>query len=74
VVGVVVYHFGFFSAGQATQADYLLGACFGLGGMLGGYLGARTQKHIPERPIKAGIFLVVLFVSCRYLLKAFSAW
>ena len=71
LVGVVVYHFGFFSHGMHTKADYLLGACFGIGGLVGGYLGARTQKHIPERPIKIGIFLIVLFVAGKYLLKPF---
>ncbi len=71
IVGVLVYHFGFFSGGLETRADYLLGACFGLGGFVGGYLGARTQKHIPEQPIKVGIFLVVLFVAVRYLLRVF---
>ena len=71
LVGVVVYHFGFFSNGMNTKADYLLGACFGIGGLVGGYLGARTQKHIPERPIKLGIFLIVLFVAVKYLLRPF---
>lgn len=68
LVGLAVYHFGFFAGGLETRADYLLGALFGLGGALGGYLGAKTQKHIPEGPIKVGLLLVLLFVSVRYLL------
>ncbi|HIJ78480.1 MAG: sulfite exporter TauE/SafE family protein [Desulfobulbaceae bacterium] len=70
VVGVLVYHFGFFSGGLETRPDYLLGAFFGLGGALGGYLGAKTQRHIPEQPIKVGLFVVLLIVACRYLLTA----
>lgn len=68
LVGVAVYHVGFFSGGLETRADYLLGALFGIGGALGGYLGAKTQKYIPERPIKVGLLLVLLFTSMRYLL------
>jgi uncharacterized membrane protein YfcA len=70
VIGVLVYHFGFFSGDLVTRPDYLLGAFFGLGGALGGYLGAKTQRHIPEQPIKVGLFVVVLIVACRYLLTA----
>lgn len=68
LAGVLVYHAGFLSEGLDTRPDYLLGALFGLGGALGGYLGAKTQKHIPERPIKIGLLLVLLFTSVKYLL------
>ncbi len=67
IVGVFVYQFGYFSHGLETGADYLLGSLFGLGGLLGGYLGARTQKYIPEKPIKVGLFLVIIVVACQYL-------
>ncbi len=72
IAGVIVYQLGFFSGGMTTQADYFLGAMFGLGGMVGGYLGARTQKYVPERPIKAGLLLILVFVSFRYLSKLFG--
>ncbi|MBU0730598.1 MAG: sulfite exporter TauE/SafE family protein [Proteobacteria bacterium] len=71
LAGVTVYHFGFFSGGAQTKADYLLGALFGIGGLLGGYFGAKAQKHVPEKPIKIGLLVVLLFVSIRYILKAF---
>ncbi|MBU0480213.1 MAG: sulfite exporter TauE/SafE family protein [Proteobacteria bacterium] len=64
VVGVAVYSFGI----PEARPDFLLGALFGVGGMVGGYLGARCQKHIPQRPIKIGIFIMLLFASFRYLL------
>lgn len=70
LIGVLVYHFGFFGGGLETRPDYLLGTLFGLGGALGGYLGAKTQRHIPERPIRVGLFVVLLFVAGRYLLTA----
>lgn len=72
IAGVVVYHTGFLSGGLVTRPDYLLGTLFGLGGALGGYLGAKTQKHVPEKPIKVGLFLVLAYVSGSYLLKFFQ--
>ncbi|NDY41681.1 sulfite exporter TauE/SafE family protein [Dissulfurirhabdus thermomarina] len=70
VVGVAVYSAGFFSGGVETRPDILLGALFGLGGLAGGYLGARMQRFVPERPIKVGLLAVLLFVAGKYLLAA----
>ncbi len=69
VVGVLVYSSGFLSGEVDTRPDFLLGAMFGLGGMLGGYLGAKTQKYIPERPIKLGLFFILIIVAIRYILS-----
>jgi len=39
----------------AAAPDWALGSLFGLGGLLGTYLGAATQKHVPQRvlPVRA---------------------
>lgn len=71
IIGVAIYHLGFFSPGIETRADYLLGSLFGLGGLMGGYLGARLQGHIPEKPIQIGLMLVLLFVAGRYIASPF---
>ncbi|HFC46658.1 MAG TPA: sulfite exporter TauE/SafE family protein, partial [Dissulfuribacter thermophilus] len=47
--------------------DFLLGTLFGMGGLVGGYLGAMTQRYVAERPIKIGLLVVVLGVSIKYL-------
>ncbi|WP_456431024.1 sulfite exporter TauE/SafE family protein [Thermosulfuriphilus sp.] len=70
IAGVIFYTFGP-SSGPQTRPDWLLAALFGLGGLLGTYLGARAQRYIPERPIKLGLMLVVLTVGLRYLFQAF---
>ncbi len=72
VAGVIFYSLGFAAKGLSTKPDFLLGTAFGLGGLIGGYLGARTQKFVPEKPIKWGLFLVVLSVSLRYLFMIFQ--
>ncbi|OAG27585.1 hypothetical protein TH606_06330 [Thermodesulfatator autotrophicus] len=68
VIGVIVYALGIGAEGLSTKPDYFLGILFGIGGLAGGIFGARTQKFIPEHPIKFGLFLVVILVSLRYLL------
>ncbi len=67
LVGVLVYTLGGLG-GTESQPDFLLGSLFGLGGMIGGYLGARCQKYVAQRPIKVGLLLVLLVVASRYLL------
>jgi uncharacterized membrane protein YfcA len=71
LVGVLIYSTGWGAPGLDTRPDFLLGALFGLGGIIGGYLGARTQKFVPEYPIKLGLFFLVLIVALRYLMIAF---
>ena len=55
----------------SAAPDWRLGALFGIGGILGMYLGARTQKYVPPRVIKAMLCACVLFVAGKYLLGFF---
>jgi len=67
LAGVLFYSFGP-GSGPQTHPDPWLAALFGLGGLCGGFLGARLQRRVPERPIKAGLFLATLLVALKYLL------
>jgi uncharacterized membrane protein YfcA len=55
--------------GSVAPPDLPLGLLFGVGGFLGIYLGAKTQKHIPDRWIKVILGIVIIAVSARYLLQ-----
>ena len=66
LAGVLVYTFGGLG-GVESHPDFLLGGLFGVGGMVGGYLGAMWQKKVAQRPIKLGLLLVLLLVAWRYL-------
>jgi len=55
----------------SVAPDWRLGAIFGIGGILGMYLGARTQKYVPPRVIKGMLCACVLFVGAKYLLGFF---
>lgn len=70
IVGVIFYtiiapmyeHSGF-----TIMPDWKLGVMFGIGGVIGVYLGARFQKYFPANVIKIILCVVLLFLSIRYL-------
>lgn len=73
VAGVAFYQYlSWIYADMAVAPDWLLGALFGVGGLLGMYLGARTQKFVPARIIKGLLCGCVLFVAVRYVVDFFS--
>lgn len=73
VAGVAFYQFlAVFHAGQSIAPDWKLGILFGLGGMLGMYCGARLQKHVPARIIKAMLCVIILGTAGKYVLEFFG--
>jgi len=71
IVGVAIYSTVPFYNGQTAPPDWFLGILFGLGGLLGMYLGATCQKYVPERIIQAMLALVIFAVSANYILQFF---
>lgn len=55
--------------GAVAGPDWLLGILFGIGGLLGMYLGAKVQKFTSEKWIKLILGAVVFIVAARYLLN-----
>jgi uncharacterized membrane protein YfcA len=53
--------------GVAAAPDLALGALFGLGGLFGGYLGARCQRYLPQGVLKALLAVVLSGVAGYYL-------
>ena len=58
--------------GVVAAPDWLLGILFGMGGLLGMYLGARVQKHVPARWIKLLLASVIVVVAATYILRFLS--
>ncbi len=56
----------------AVAPDWKLGLLLAAGGAAGIYCGARAQKHLPARPIKLILTLVIVIVSFRYIWNFFS--
>jgi hypothetical protein len=46
--------------------DWGVGIALGIGGLLGGYTGARLQPHMPESVIRRLLGLLVLAIGIRY--------
>jgi uncharacterized membrane protein YfcA len=51
----------------AVAPDWALGFLFGIGGFGGMYLGARCQKYVPARVIKAILTLVIAVTATNYI-------
>ncbi|MGQ9558616.1 MAG: sulfite exporter TauE/SafE family protein [Desulfurispora sp.] len=70
IAGVIYYHIlaaSSIASGAAVAPDWLLGALFGVGGLLGTYVGARIQKFLPDKVIKAILTVLVLFLALNYI-------
>ncbi len=59
------------SGGMSAMPDWPLGILFGLGGFIGMYLGARAQKFIPQKFIKAMLSIVIVFLAVKYIVQYF---
>lgn len=71
ISGVLFYSTIPLADGLTAPPDWLLGFLFGIGGLFGMYLGARIQKHMPERFIKLLLSVVILVVALRYIVQFF---
>ena len=72
VIGVIVYSVLPLPGGGHASPDWALGTLFGLGGLAGMYLGAATQKHIPQRVLKIGLGLLLSSLGGMYLWPGFA--
>ncbi|AEG13917.1 protein of unknown function DUF81 [Desulfofundulus kuznetsovii DSM 6115] len=74
IAGVIVYHLLSLTAAGAQASvspDWLLGALFGVGGLLGTYFGAYLQKYLPDRLIRGILGSLVTFLAVSYILQFF---
>ena len=71
LAGVAFYSLIPSGSGVTTSPDWLLGFLFGIGGFTGMYLGARFQKHVPQKALKVVIGLVIVFLAVTYIVQFF---
>jgi uncharacterized membrane protein YfcA len=70
-IGVLFFQFLSTSSLASTEQiapDYRLGILFGIGGVIGIYLGARAQRFFPAKIIKAILATTLLFTAAKYIL------
>lgn len=53
----------------SVAPDWGLGLLFGVGGMAGMYLGAKSQKYLPARAIKWMLAGIILFTAVKYIIE-----
>ncbi|NIP44773.1 MAG: TSUP family transporter [candidate division Zixibacteria bacterium] len=74
VAGVIFYMLiapYYSDTGLIIRPDWLLGLMFGIGGAIGMYTGARIQRFMPARIIKAILTICVLLIAARYIIGFF---
>ena len=74
IAGVAYYHLlaaTSIAGSVAIAPDWLQGTLFGVGGLLGTYVGARIQKFLPDKIIKTVLCLLVLFLAFSYIAQYF---
>ena len=58
---------GYLTSHAAVQPDWLLGAMFGFGGLLGAYAGAWLQRFLSEAWIKLSLGFMVFAIALKYI-------
>ena len=73
VAGVVTFVLLSIEHQGAVAPDWGIGLALGVGGLLGGYTGARLQPLLPEAAIRRLLGVLVLAIGVRYAWLAWSA-
>jgi uncharacterized protein len=66
VVGVVTFVILATGRHSSISPDWGIGLALGLGGLIGGYLGALAQPRLPDRFIRRTLGLLVMAIGARY--------
>ncbi|RZU54225.1 hypothetical protein EV385_6173 [Krasilnikovia cinnamomea] len=70
VAGVATYGLLALAAPGAVAPHWGVGLACGLGGLIGGYLGARLQPHLPERGLRLLLGVLATGLAVLYLFQA----
>jgi uncharacterized membrane protein YfcA len=67
IAGIITYVLLQATQGGSIAPDWVLGAFLGAGGFVGSYLGARIQRHLPERNLRQLLGVIACLVAARYI-------
>ena len=66
IAGVITFVILSMEQSATVTPDWGVGLALGVGGLLGGYTGARLQPHLPETAIRRLLGVLVLAIGLRY--------
>lgn len=69
VAGALFFSFIPTTNSISPMPDWPLGILFGVGGFVGMYLGAKTQKFVPQKIIKTIVGIAILSLAVKYILQ-----
>jgi len=72
LVGALTYLVLAIDATGSIAPQWRVGIACGLGGLVGGYLGARSQPRMPDRALRLLLGLFAVALSVLYLVEAFD--
>lgn len=72
IVGALTYTVLSLFADGSIAPDWAIGLACGLGGLVGGYLGARLQPHVPERALRLLLGCLAVGIGVFYLIQGLT--
>lgn len=72
VAGVITYGLLSWTMPDPVGPDWMTGMLCGLGGLVGGYAGARLQPHVPERGLRVLLGLLATGLGVAYIVQAIT--
>ncbi len=72
VAGVVTFTILSLHRHGSVAPNWSTGVALGIGGLVGGYVGARLQSHLPDALIRRIVGLLVIAIGARYLWSGLS--
>jgi uncharacterized membrane protein YfcA len=73
VAGVITYGLLSLTTTGPISPHWAIGVLCGLGGLIGGYLGARLQPQVPERILRLLLGVLASALTVLYLIQATTA-
>ena len=70
VAGVITFTILSASQHAAVAPNWPTGIALGVGGLAGGYTGARIQSRLPDMLIRRLVGILVIAIGARYLVPA----
>jgi uncharacterized protein len=72
IVGAITYAVLALFATGSMAPHWTVGIASGLGGLIGGYLGALVQPHVPEQALRLLLGTLAIAIGCLYLAQGLT--